>query len=141
MESTPFATFIREVWPDIESPEALELEFRKSYPGIDLLGEARRAYQWEQTARRKKRLHQRFLTNWLNRCAANRYAVASRGVYTSCGPGTPEYQKALEEAKATAGRRIEQTQGYIRRLGAQQTTPPSEARTKIADILKKLGNP
>ena len=142
---SPFVAFISEVWPDIESPDGFELELQKAYPGIDYLGEARRAYQWELTARRKKKVHRRFLTNWLNRCAANLYTRLSRypngssmGIALPYGKGTPEYQKAYEEAQQTATRDRDRTVVYLKNLGAQRTTPPTEARTKIADILKKL---
>lgn len=65
--STIMGRWIREKWPDVVDPDGLLRRLREAHPGVDVERAVRAAWAWEQEkpAARRKKNHERFVTNWL----------------------------------------------------------------------------
>jgi hypothetical protein len=96
--TTPLGRFIASVWSDVEDPDALEARLRVAYPQVDLLGEARKAWAWEQSRppSSRKKAHAAFFTNWVGRARPTLVATpqAPRRVFSGLDEhGKPTYQE------------------------------------------------
>ena len=65
--------YLSKTWVDIKDPVQLEQIAKDTYPDIDLVYEAKRAYAWEMSdSKNRKKKHATFLNNWWGK-AQERY--------------------------------------------------------------------
>ena len=90
---TEFGAFVREHWPDVRDVAVKERAWTEAFPGVNLLGEARKAFAWERSdPKRRKSNHGRFLNGWFGRAQD----AASRGVNAPRGALPPAPQSGYE---------------------------------------------
>lgn len=84
---SPLSFFLASNIPEIKDPVGFEAKLRKAFPGVDLLGEVRKAWMWNQAQRAgaQKKDMAKFIVNWCGRAGQGSgasSAAPTRGVIT-----------------------------------------------------------
>lgn len=134
-----FVRYLRVEWPDIANPNDFERRAHAAYPGIDLLGEARKARAWETADRgRLKRNHGRFFQSWLARSAKDAAAAPRATGRPQASAVAPEWQPPDRRA-ATAKHLAEQAEIAKRSPGSKPANLQEMFQAAQRSALAKAG--